>query len=118
MILTLAGVMARPRGVREWIVAVVGALAMLAVGALTPLEAREAIAAPWNVLLSLAGLSLSSAVAVQCGVLAWVAGSVYRLARGWQDILFLLMFVICIAITSSLSKDATILLFMPLIIRM
>jgi arsenical pump membrane protein len=118
MILTLAGVMARPRGVSEWIVAVVGALAMLAVGALTPLEALEAIAAQWNVLLFFAGLMTTAAVAEQSGVLAWLTGGAYRLARGRQDILFLLICALCIAITATLSNDATILLLTPLIIRM
>jgi arsenical pump membrane protein len=118
MILTLAGVMARPRGVSEWIVAVVGALAMLAVGALTPVEALEAIAVQWNVLLFFAGLMTTAAVAEQSGVLAWLTGGAYRLARGRQDILFLLICALCIGITATLSNDATILLLTPLIIRM
>lgn len=117
-ILTLAGVMARPRGISEWIIAVVGALAMLAVGALTPSEALAAIGGQWNVLLFFLGLMATAAVAEQSGVLAWLTGGAYRLARGRGDLLFLLVSVLCVAVTATLSNDATILLLTPLVIRM
>jgi arsenical pump membrane protein len=118
MLLTLAGVMARPRGVNEWIIAAVGALAMLAVGALTPAEALEAIAGQWNVLMFFLGLMATAAVADQSGVLAWLTGGAYRVARGRQDVLFLLVCALCVAVTATLSNDATILLLTPLVVRM
>jgi arsenical pump membrane protein len=118
MLLTLAGVMARPRGVNEWIIAVVGALAMLAVGALTPAEALNAIVGQWNVLLFFLGLMTTAAVAEQSGVLAWLTGGAYRVARGRQDVLFLLVCALCVAVTATLSNDATILLLTPLVVRM
>lgn len=110
--------MSRPRGVSEWIVAVVGAAAMLAVGALTPAEALQTLAAEWNVLLFFLGLMATAAVAEQSGVLAWLTGSVYRVARGRQDILFLLVCALCVAVTATLSNDATILLLTPLVVRL
>ncbi|HEV8669223.1 MAG TPA: SLC13 family permease [Candidatus Limnocylindria bacterium] len=118
LILTLAGVMSRPRGVSEWIIAVVGAAAMLAVGALTPAEALQTLAAQWNVLMFFLGLMATAAVAEQSGVLAWLTGAAYRVARGRQDILFLLVCALCVAVTATLSNDATILLLTPLLVRM
>jgi arsenical pump membrane protein len=117
-LLTLAGVFARPRGVREWIIAVVGALAMLAVGALTLADAIAAVAAQWNVLFFFLGLMATAAVAEQSGVLAWMTGAAYRLARGRQENLFLLICGLSVLVTATLSNDATILLLTPLVVRM
>jgi arsenical pump membrane protein len=110
--------MARPRGTSEWIVAVVGALAMIAVGALTPEEAVAAVVAQWNVLLFFIGLMATAACAEQSGVLAWLTGGAYRLARGRRDLLLLLVSALCVAVTATLSNDATILLLTPLVVRM
>lgn len=118
MILTLAGVMARPRGVSEWIVAVVGALAMIAIGVLSPAEALDSVAAQWNVLLFFLGLMSTAAVAEQSGVLAWLTGGAYRLAHGRRDFLLLLVSALSVAVTATLSNDATVLLLTPLVVRM
>jgi arsenical pump membrane protein len=118
LVLTLAGVLARPRDIKEWIVAAVGALAMVAVGALTPVDAVEAVAAQWNVLLFFLGLMSTAAVAEQSGVLVWLTGSAYRLARGRADLLLLLVCALCVLVTATLSNDATILLLTPLVVRM
>src|SRR5712691_9316687 len=118
MLVTLAGVMARPRGTSEWIISIVGALGMLAVGAVSPGEALESVASQWNVLLFLLGLMSTAAVAEQSGVLAWLTGRTYRLARGRQDLLLLLVSGLSVAVTATLSNDATILLLTPLVVRM
>jgi arsenical pump membrane protein len=117
-VLTLGGVLARPRGIREWIVSVVGALAMLAAGAVSPAEAVFAVGAQWNVLLFFLGLMATAAVAEQSGVLAWMTSGAYLLARGRQEVLFLLICGLSVLVTTTLSNDATILLLTPLVIRM
>jgi arsenical pump membrane protein len=91
---------------------------MLAVGAVTPVEAATAIGAQWNVLLFFLGLMATAAVAEQSGVLAWLTGGAYRLSRGRQDLLFLLVCALSIVVTATLSNDATILLLTPLVVRM
>lgn len=91
---------------------------MVAVGALTPAEGVAAVAAQWNVLLFFLGLMATAAVAEQSGVLAWMTGASYRLARGRQEILFLLICGLSVLVTATLSNDATILLLTPLVIRM
>jgi arsenical pump membrane protein len=91
---------------------------MLAVGALTPADAVAAIGAQWNVLLFFLGLMSTAAVAEQSGVLAWMTGGAYRLARGRQDVLFLLVCGLSVVVTATLSNDATILLLTPLVVRM
>jgi arsenical pump membrane protein len=91
---------------------------MVAVGALTPAEALAAVGAQWNVLLFFLGLMATAAAAEQSGVLAWMTGGAYRLARGRQDVLFLLICGLAVLVTATLSNDATILLLMPLVLRM
>jgi arsenical pump membrane protein len=91
---------------------------MLAVGALTPAEAVAAVAAQWNVLLFFLGLMATAAVAEESGVLAWMTGAAYRLARGRQDMLFLLICGLSVMVTATLSNDATILLLTPLVVRL
>ena len=110
--------MARPRGVSEWFVAAAGAAAMLAVGAVTPADALAAVAAQWNVFLFFLGLMATAAVAEQSGVLAWLTRGAYRVARGRQEVLFLLVCALSVAVTATLSNDATILLLTPLVVRM
>ena len=91
---------------------------MVSVGALTPAEALAAVGAQWNVLLFFLGLMATAAVAEQSGVLAWLTGGTYRLARGRRDVLLVLISALCVAVTATLSNDATILLLTPLVIRM
>jgi arsenical pump membrane protein len=91
---------------------------MLAIGALTPAEAVAAVGAQWNVLLFFLGLMSTAAVADQSGVLAWMTAGAYQLARGRQDVLFLLICGLSVLVTATLSNDATILLLTPLVVRM
>ena len=109
--------LARPRGVAEWIVAVAGALAMVAVGAISPGDALGSVASQWNVLLFFLGLMLTAVVAEQSGVLALITSGAFRLARGRQSTLFVVVCLLCIGVTATLSNDATILLLTPLILR-
>jgi arsenical pump membrane protein len=69
-------------------------------------------------LLFFLGLMATAAVAEQSGVLSWMTGGAYQLARGRQDLLFLLVCGLSILVTATLSNDATILLLTPLVIRM
>src|SRR5579883_2634464 len=59
-VLTIAGVIARPRGWSEAAFCVAGAVAMLLFGVVTAGAAWRAVADQWDVLLFLAGLVLVS----------------------------------------------------------
>ena len=98
--------------------AVAGALAMVAVGVLSPAEALASVANQWNVLLFFLGLMVTAVVAEQSGVLALLTTAAFRLARGRQWALFIIVCLLCVAVTTTLSNDATILLLTPLILRM
>ena len=97
--------------------AVAGAAAMVAVGAIGPAEAFDAVLRQWNVLLFFLGLMTTAAVAEQSGVLALMTAAAFRLGRGRQRDLFLVVCGLCVLVTTTLSNDATILLLTPLILR-
>lgn len=118
LVLTLAGVLARPRGVREWIVAAGGAVAMVAVGAITPAAAVAAIASRWDVFLFFLGLMTIAAVADRSGLLALLVAVAARAARGRRDLLLLQLAGVAILVTVTLSNDATVLLLTPLVVQM
>lgn len=94
-----------------------GAFAMVAVGAIAPGDAVLAVARQWNVLFFFLGLMTTAAVAEQSGVLALLTTVAFRLGRGRQRDLFLVVCALCVLVTTTLSNDATILLLTPLILR-
>jgi len=98
-------------------VAVAGAAAMVAVGAISPEDALLAVARQWNVLFFFLGLMTTAAVAEQSGVLALLTTAAFRLGRARQRDLFLVVCGLCVLVTTTLSNDATILLLTPLILR-
>ena len=116
--LTLAGVLARPRGVREWIVAVAGAIAMIAVGAISPAAALSALAERWDVFLFFLGLMTIAAIADQSGLLGHLVVAAARAARGRRDVLLVQFAIVAVIVTVTLSNDATVLVLTPLVLDM
>lgn len=116
--LTLAGVLARPRGVREWIVAAAGALAMIVVGAISPGAALAALAERWDVFLFFLGLMTVAAIADQSGLLGHLVVAAARAARGRRDLLLIQLAAVAVIVTVTLSNDATVLLLTPLVVDM
>jgi len=118
LFVTIAGVLVRPRGASEWIVAVLGASTMLAVGAIGAAEAAGAVAAQWDVFLFFLGLMVIAAIADQSGVVVRLTLAAQRLARGRRDFLFVLVCAVAVVITTTLSNDATVLVLTPLVLGM
>jgi arsenical pump membrane protein len=116
--LTLAGVLARPRGVREWIVAAAGALTMIVVGAISPAAALAALSDRWDVFLFFLGLMVIAAIADQSGLLGRLVVAAARAARGRRDLLLIQLAVVAVIVTVTLSNDATVLVLTPLVVDM
>ncbi|HEY6959230.1 MAG TPA: SLC13 family permease [Candidatus Limnocylindria bacterium] len=116
--LTLAGVVTRPRGVREWVVAITGAALVILLGVVPPADALAAIVAQWNVFLFFLGLMAISAIADQSGLLRHLVVASARAARGRADLLFVLVSGVAVLVTVTLSNDATVLLLTPLVVDM
>ena len=116
--LTLAAVLIRPRGVREWVVAIAGAALTVLFGIVPPADAFAAIVAQWNVFLFFLGLMTIAAIADQSGLLRHLVVASARAARGRADLLFILVCGVAALVTVTLSNDATVLLLTPLVVEM
>lgn len=113
---TIACVLIRPRGISETVWAVVGAVAMLAVGVVSPHAALQSVSGQWDVLLFFAGLLLVAWASEQAGVFRWAARRAARAANGRADRLFLNVVLAGVVLTTVLSNDATALLLTPVVV--
>lgn len=111
--LALAGVVFRPFGWAEAIWAVAGAVLLVAVGSLSVAVAIAAVLRGTNVYLFLLGMMLLAATARHHGVFDWVAGHAVRAARGSAQRLFVMVYLVGIAVTALLSNDATAVVLTP-----
>jgi len=113
---SIALMLARPRGVREvwWISG--GALLLIALR-LVPLKlAGQAVAKGGDVYLFLIGMMLLSELAREQGVFDWVASVAVRGAHGSCSRLFLLVYGVGTLVTIFMSNDATAVVLTPAIL--
>ncbi len=103
----------RPRRVPDWVAALGGGSAMVALGILPAESAVSALGAAWNIFLFFFGLGLAAAVADRSGLFSAVANLAARIAGGNQQRLLIAVGAIGALITAVLSNDATALLLTP-----
>jgi arsenical pump membrane protein len=113
--LTLTGVLTRPRGISEAWFATAGALLLLLLGTVTPLEAWKVTSESGDVLLFLLFLMALSALVDTSGFFDWAATLTARGARGNPRRLLVGLFLLGAIITTCLSLDTTALLLTPLV---
>jgi arsenical pump membrane protein len=118
-IISLAGIalmLARPRGLPEYIW-IGGAAVLLLVTRLLPVgSALHAIREGTDVYLFLAGMMLLAELAREEKVFDWVADVALRHARGSARRLFLLVYLAGTAVTALLSNDATAVVLTPAVL--
>lgn len=114
-LLTVGAVVMRPARLPEWLVALAGVAAMVAIGAESATEAIRAVAAQWDVLLFFAGLMTIIAIAEAAGFFSWVAFISARAARLSARRLFVSIMAACAAITIVMTNDAAALIMTPLV---
>jgi arsenical pump membrane protein len=114
-ILAIALVMVRPRPFNEATAAALGAIALLVVQVITPLQTWEVLKANANVLLFFLGLMVISVVADRSGFFAWCAFKSIKLARGKGLVLLGVVFGLGTLLTAFFSNDATALILTPIV---
>jgi len=112
---TLLAVLTRPRGLNEGIAALIGAVLMLLVGAVSVPSALHVLAINWNVFLFFLGMLTVTGLAEQAGIFAWLAIAAARLARGSQRLLLLNVFLLGVLVSTFLTNDATALVLTPIV---
>ena len=98
--------------------ALAGAAAVLAIGAITPGDALAALGREWDVFAFLLGLFGIAAIAEQSGVVDRLTAAARRHAGGRRDRLLVLVSGVAALVTVTLSNDATVLILTPLVIAM
>ena len=107
------GVIFRPWGLPEAVWAVLGALALVVLSLLPWSEAAAAAAKGMDVYLFLTGMMVLAEIAREEGLFDWLAALAVRLAKGSQERLFALIFVVGTVVTVVLSNDATAVVLTP-----
>jgi len=116
--LSLAGMIFRPFGVREFIPICAGAVLLVACGALPPAAAWRGVRAGNDVYLFLIGMMSLSELAREAGLFDWAAGRVAFLARGSALRLFIMVYGMAVLVTIFLSNDATVVVLTPAVAAM
>jgi arsenical pump membrane protein len=110
---SIVGVLTKPRGLPEWVWAMLGA-ALLAIFGLVPLhDVLVAIGRGSDVYLFLAGMMLLAELARREGVFEWVADHAVRAARGSRVRLLAFVYAAGVVVTIVLSNDATAVVMTP-----
>ena len=107
------GVIMRPWRLPEFIWAVLGAAALVALGLLPWRDAITAAGKGTDVYLFLVGMMLLAEVARQEGLFDWLAALAVKQARGSAKRLFIIVYCVGTLVTVFLSNDATAVVLTP-----
>jgi arsenical pump membrane protein len=112
-LIAVAGMLIRPWRSSEWMWALGGAAAEIAVGAVSLSGAWNAVAGGLNVYGFLAGILVLAEVARSQGVFEWLAGYAEAAANRSRAHLLLLLYGVGVAVTATLSNDTAIIVLTP-----
>src|SRR5713101_2327557 len=114
-LLTLIGIMIRPFKWDEARIALAGALLLLILGLINPLDALTVLLSDWNIFFFFLGMMSLSALAEAAGLFDLLAARAANLAGGSPRRLLLNTFILGSLISMILSNDATALILTPIV---
>jgi len=118
VVLSVACVISRPFGVKEYVPAIAGAVALVVLGLLPVGVALQGLGQAVDVVLFLTGMMLLAELARGEGLFDWLAAGVAVMARGSAMRLFALVYGMAVLVTVFLSNDATAVVFTPAVAAM
>jgi arsenical pump membrane protein len=113
VILSAAGIILRPYHLPEAIWVVAGSLLLLAIHLILPREALAGMEKGADVYLFLTGMMLLAEIAREEKLFDWLAAHAINYAGGSPTLLFLLIYIVGILVTTFLSNDATAVVLTP-----
>ncbi len=108
-----AGIITRPWNLPEFVWAIAGAVALVALNVLPLQDAWQAVLKGSDVYFFLIGMMLLSEVARSEGLFDWLAVKAVQAARGSQRRLFFIIYLVGTLVTVFLSNDATAVVLTP-----
>ncbi len=114
-LLTLIGIMIRPLKWDEARIALAGALLLLILGLINPLDALTVLLSDWNIFFFFLGMMFLSALAEAAGLFDWLAVRAANMAGRSPRRLLLNTFILGSLISMILSNDATALILTPIV---
>lgn len=114
--LATAGVILRPFGWPDWAFALAGAVSVILVGELSPMEALNAVGEGREVYAFLVGMMLLAEVATREGFFDHLAARAVRAAAGSASRLYLILYLVGVVVTVFLSNDTTVVVLTPAIL--
>jgi len=111
--LAIAGVIIRPFKIPEAIWAVSGAALLILCRLILPSDGLTGVAKGTDVYLFLTGMMLLAETAREEKLFDWLAAHATKMAKGSPEKLFLLIYIVGIAVTTFLSNDATAVVLTP-----
>ncbi len=114
-LLVVSLIVLRPRGISEALVATLGALAIVALGLLAPMDALGSLSESVPLLLFFLGLMVIAALAEEAGFFDDMARWAVLHSRGSPRRLLVNVFLVGTAITALLTNDATALVLTPVV---
>lgn len=115
MLITLAGILTRPRGISEAWIAATGGCAMFIIGAISVADIQTEVRKSADILLFLLGMMVLTAVTERAGVYEHLAEWSARLARGSGTLLYANVFILGAVVTTLLSLDVMIIVVTPIV---
>lgn len=112
-ILSVAGIIMRPYNLPEALWVVMGSLLLLATHLILPVDALHGIEKGTDVYLFLLGMMLLAEIAREEKLFDWLAVHAVNYAKGSATLLFLLIYIVGIIVTTFLSNDATAVVLTP-----
>ncbi len=109
----IAGIIIRPFNIPEFIWAVAGAVLLLLLGLITPVDALNGVRKGLDVYLFLTGMMLLAETARDQGLFDWLAVLATNRAGGSASRLFGLIYLVGVVVTAFLSNDATAVVLTP-----
>jgi arsenical pump membrane protein len=114
-IFTLVGIMIRPFKLDEARIALAGAILLLLLGLIAPLDALFVLLNDWNIFFFFLGMMTLSAMVDAAGLFDWLAAKAAGLSGGSSHRLLLNTFLLGCLISMILSNDATALILTPIV---
>lgn len=116
LIVTVGLIVARPRGLNEGLIALLGAAAALALGTATTADAWRGLTDTAGILAFLIAMMLVSTVAERAGLFEWAAGRAVELSGGRGRLLFVNLYLLGAVVTLFLSLDVTAIMVAPVVV--